>query len=91
MYKGATFLSALHGNLASVGTATAIDNWSLFGGPKDEMIGDVQTFMEAEDAVHSGKIRVIEGDAFNLEEKETFWGESSLSKVNLYFFDGPHR
>ena len=91
VYKGATFLSTLHGNLAAVGTATAIDNWSLFGGPKDEMIGEVRTFMEAEDSAHSGKIRIVEGDAFNLEEKETIWGDNSLSKVNLYFFDGPHR
>ena len=91
VYKGATFLSALYDNLEVVGTATAIDNWSLFGGPKDEMIGEVQAFMkEKEGSLHDNKIRILESDAFNLRDKETFWGEDSTTKVNLYFYDGPH-
>ncbi|GMH71382.1 hypothetical protein TrST_g3341 [Triparma strigata] len=77
VYKGSTFVSALEGNEVKVGKAWAVDDWSLFGGPKEEFMRNVERF--------GNLVEVLERDAFNFMEKS-----SVISDVNVYFFDGPH-
>lgn len=75
VYKGSTFVSALDENVG-VGKGWAIDDWSLFGGPKEEFLRSVERFGDV--------VNVHETNAFNFPEIDT------LKNVNVYFYDGPH-
>jgi hypothetical protein len=75
-WRGSTLCSAIHGNTL---TAVAIDNWSQFGGPKDEFEKNVQTFTNP-----SAKVFFVESDFRKVDF--TKFDE----KFNVYLFDGPH-
>ncbi|QCK86845.1 class I SAM-dependent methyltransferase [Phreatobacter aquaticus] len=74
-WAGSTACSAISGNRV---TATCIDNWSEFGGPKDQ-------FMAHTDMARSDDVtfRFIEDDFRNVNY-------SDIGKYNIYLFDGPH-
>lgn len=72
VWKGSTFFSALKGNKIK---AVAIDNWSEFGGPKDEFMRLLTNYTGSSD------VTVINDDYFSAK----FDG-----KFNVYFFDGCH-
>ena len=71
-WKGSTVCAALHGNSVA---AVCIDNWSLFGGTRDEFIANTLEFGE--------RLVTLEADFRNVHF-------SSLGRFNVYMFDGPH-
>lgn len=73
-WKGSSVCSAMCGNKAKV---TCIDNWSEFGGPKEEFLANFEKFKGENDA------NFIEEDCYKVDV-------STLSKFNIYMYDGNH-
>ena len=73
-WKGSSVCSAMCGNKAKV---LCIDNWSEFGGPKDEFLVNFNTYKGENEAVF------IEQDCFKVDI-------SKLPKFNIYMYDGHH-
>jgi hypothetical protein len=73
-WKGSSVCSAMCGNKATV---LCIDNWSEFGGPKDDFLKNFEKFKGKNDATF------IESDCFQVDV-------SQLSKFNIFMFDGNH-
>jgi hypothetical protein len=73
-WKGSSVCSAMCGNKANV---VCIDNWSEFGGPKDEFLSNFNTFKGDNIAYF------IENDCFDVDVKQ-------LQKFNIYLYDGNH-
>jgi hypothetical protein len=73
-WKGSSVCSAMYGNKATV---ICIDNWSEFGGPKQEFIQNFTKFKG------ENKAYFIENDCFNVDIKK-------LPKFNIYMYDGNH-
>jgi hypothetical protein len=73
-WKGSSVCSAMCGNKATV---VCIDNWSEFGGPKDEFIANFERHVGTNNAAF------IEGDCFNINV-------AVLPKFNIYMYDGNH-
>jgi hypothetical protein len=71
-WKGSSVCSAMCGNKARV---VCIDNWSEFGGPKDEFLVNFETFKGENEA------SFIENDCYNVDV-------SKLPKFNIYMYDG---
>lgn len=74
VWKGSTVCSAMCGNQATV---LCIDNWSEFGGPKDEFLANFNNFKGENNA------SFIESDCFDIDV-------STLPKFNIYMYDGDH-
>lgn len=74
-WAGSTLCSVVNGNTVS---ATVIDNWSEFGGPKEKFISNV-TALKSE----TSTVTVIESD-FRVVDY------TAIGKHNVYLFDGPH-
>lgn len=78
-WKGSTFISALFKNNESIKSARGIDDWSSFGGPKQEFISNSDK--------HLSDIN------FNFHSIDCFSvaPESYITdKINIYFYDGGH-
>jgi hypothetical protein len=73
-WKGSSVCSAMCGNKAKV---VCIDNWSEFGGPKEEFLKNFETYKGVNDATF------IEEDCYKIDV-------SQLSKFNIYMYDGNH-
>jgi hypothetical protein len=73
-WKGSSVCSAMCGNKATV---VCIDNWSEFGGPKNEFLMNFEKFKGSNDAIF------IESDCYNIDV-------STLQKFNIYMYDGNH-
>jgi len=73
-WKGSSVCSAMCGNQANV---VCIDNWSEFGGPKDEFVRNFNNFTGMNNAFF------IEHDCFTLDI-------NILPKFNIYMYDGNH-
>jgi hypothetical protein len=75
-WAGSTATAALSGNRAS---ALCIDNWSEFGGPKDQFFQNIEKVL-------SKKIqfKFLEQDFRTVDY-------GSIGQFNIYLFDGPHR
>lgn len=78
-WKGSTLIPALYKNEASVIDAVAIDNWSEFGGPREEFYQNIKTFLP------NAPLRAFDSDSFSFPVEEVF-----DKKVNVYFYDGHH-
>ena len=75
-WKGSTLCSALYENPKCRGTA--IENWSLFGGPRDEFEDNLKRFNLTD------RVQIIEEDIFKFDI-------SKLTKpVDVYLYDGDH-
>jgi hypothetical protein len=74
-WAGSTLCSAINGNKVR---ATAIDNWSEFGGPRDQFLQNLQRF-----STPAADMRLIESD---FREVDYY----SIGRFNVYLFDGPH-
>jgi hypothetical protein len=74
-WTGSTLCSAINGNAVR---ATAIDNWSQFGGPKDKFMENLERFRTPK-----AYVNFIEMDF----RKVSF---EDLGPFNIYLFDGPH-
>jgi len=78
VWQGSTWIASLYNNSSTINAAVAIDNWSEFGGPKEEFLKNCNTFLK------SSSYKIIENDCFQLDLSEfTF-------PINLYFYDGNH-
>ena len=73
-WKGSSVCSGLCGNKATV---LCIDNWSQFGGPKEEFLQNFNTFKGENNA------SFLEEDCYKVDI-------SKLSKFNIYMYDGDH-
>jgi len=73
-WKGSSVCSAMCGNKAKV---ICIDNWSEFGGPKNEFLVNFENFKGENDATF------IENDCYKVDV-------SLLPKFNIYMYDGNH-
>lgn len=73
-WKGSSVCSAMCNNKATV---VCIDNWSEFGGPKEEFLENFEKFKGENNA------RFIEADCFTVDV-------TTLPKFNVYMFDGNH-
>jgi len=73
-WKGSSVCSAMCGNSATV---VCIDNWSEYGGPKDEFLVNFTNFKGNNNA------NFIEQDCFKVDV-------STLPNFNIYMFDGEH-
>jgi hypothetical protein len=73
-WKGSSVCSAMCGNKANV---VCIDNWSEFGGPKDEFIQNFEKFKGDNNATF------IEDDCYKINV-------TKLPKFNIYMYDGNH-
>ena len=73
-WKGSSVSSAMYANKATV---ICIDNWSEFGGPKNEFLTNFEKFKGENHATF------IEGDCYNIDV-------STLSKFNIFMYDGNH-
>jgi len=74
IWKGSSVCSAMCGNKAKV---VCIDNWSEFGGPKDEFLIHFERYKGENDA------RFIEKDCYQVDI-------STLPTFNIYMYDGNH-
>jgi len=74
-HSGASFISAVYNN--PITYAYGIDNWSEFGGPKEEFYNNVAKYIPNYPYKH------ITADAFEVDTL-------SLPKFNIYFYDGGH-
>jgi hypothetical protein len=73
-WKGSSVCAAMCGNSAHV---TCIDNWTQFGGPKNEFLANFDKHKGSNTATF------IEGDCWSIDL-------ASLPKFNIYMFDGNH-
>jgi hypothetical protein len=73
-WKGSSVCAAMCGNKATV---VCIDNWSEFGGPKNEFLTNFSNYKGDNDA------RFIEQDCYSVDI-------SQLPKFNIYMYDGNH-
>jgi hypothetical protein len=73
-WKGSSVCSAMYQNKAQV---VCIDNWSEFGGPKQEFLQNFSRF-KGENNAH-----FIESDCYQVDV-------SKLPKFNIYMYDGNH-
>lgn len=74
-WAGSTLCSAIYVNDVQ---ATAIDNWSQFGGPLDSFFRNV-----ADHVSSKTRVNVINDDFRSVNY-------STIGKFNIYLFDGPH-
>ena len=73
-FKGSSACSALCNNKI---TCLCIDNWSEFGGPKEEFLSNFNKHKGDSDATF------LERDCWNVEV-------SSIGRFNIYMYDGDH-
>jgi hypothetical protein len=73
-WKGSSVCSAMCGNKAMI---VCIDNWSEFGGPKNEFLQNFANYKGDNEA------RFIEQDCYKVDI-------SQLPKFNIYMYDGNH-
>lgn len=74
-YWGSTLCSALYENQV---TATAIDNWSQFGGPLNKFYANLAKYASLKNS-----ISILNRDFRRVDYK-------SIGTFNIYLFDGPH-
>ena len=74
-WAGSTLCSAINRNSVR---ATAIDNWSQFGGPKDKFLENLNKFRTPK-----AYVNFIEEDFRRVDF-------SSIGEFTTYLFDGPH-
>jgi hypothetical protein len=78
-WQGSTFVASMYENYGTVSTAVAIDNWSEFGGPKQEFLHNCNKFLPR------NYYSFYEKDCFAIDVKSICPGA-----INVYFYDGAH-
>ncbi|MEL6064173.1 MULTISPECIES: class I SAM-dependent methyltransferase [unclassified Methylobacterium] len=74
-WAGSTACAAMYGNKAKI---TCIDNWSQFGGPRNQFLENVERCSN-----ENIDFQLIESDFREVNY-------SQIGKYNVYLFDGPH-
>jgi hypothetical protein len=77
-WRGSSTVSALYKNDM---VSTVIDNWSEFGGPKDEFMSTLHQYFPEQ----LENIQVINEDSFNLTTT------LSYAPYDIYMYDGDHK
>lgn len=78
-WMGSTFISALFKNNSTLSSATAIDNWTEFGGPYLQFQSNCKQFIsDIPYNFHSH-------DCFSIDPEKFI-----RNKINVYFYDGGH-
>jgi hypothetical protein len=80
-HMGSTLFSVLYENHTI--KALCCDNWTEFGGPRDEFLKNAKLFMSVADQRQT--LTLVDGDFRNLS-----FGESELTDIDFYNYDGPH-
>jgi hypothetical protein len=75
-WKGSTLCSAMHSNSDCNGTV--IENWALFGGPKDEFDNHVKNFG------FDNRLTIFEEDVFSFDISKI------KNPIDIYLYDGDH-
>jgi len=83
-WKGSTFISAtyLNKNIKAV----TCDNWSEFGGPKDDFLNNfaaASTWSGCQAAMSTCQLGFVDRDFRSIDM-------SALGPIDIYFYDGPH-
>jgi hypothetical protein len=78
-WKGSTLVSSLFNNDITVSSATAIDNWISFSGPKKEFQENCRNFLSG------AKLNFYEVDCFKINPKDL-----CNFPITTYFYDGEH-
>jgi len=73
-WKGSSFISAMYNNNIE---GYCIDNWSQFGGPKDDFHNNVKRFLQ------NNKYKIFDEDSFKFDVNK-------LPKIDIYMYDGDH-
>ena len=74
-WAGSTLCSTINRNRLE---AVAIDNWSEFGGPKDQFLANLNRF-----STPGARVNFIESDFRKVDY-------GTLGEFNIFLFDGPH-
>jgi len=77
VWKGSTAIAALRGNHSRL-NYTVIDNFSEFGGPREEFVSNWNTHI-------GGKPNLIDEDCFSFDPPSR-----GISNIDVYFYDGEH-
>ena len=77
-WKGSTAIPAMYNNTDKVKNHYIIDNWSEFGGPKEEFENNFKKFIK------------IEPNLFNMDCFADPPSKYKIKKIDLYFYDGCH-
>jgi hypothetical protein len=78
VWKGSTFLSATYDNMNL--EAYAVDNWSEFGGPKQDFLDNLNKY-----ASHLNFSKFVEKSIFDVTPEDV-----DNIKFDCYFYDGVH-
>lgn len=78
VWNGSTFVAALYGNGSNIVNATAIDDWSEFGEPRE-------FFLQNCKCLEGAKYKLYEQNCFSINKAAVF-----NSPINIYFYDGGH-
>jgi hypothetical protein len=81
LWHGATFISALYNNYTTIDRAVGMDNWSQFGGPKNEFDGRAKYFLPK---------KLYKYDTYSLDCFATKPLDIIKTPINIYFYDGSH-
>jgi hypothetical protein len=84
VWAGSTFCSALNGSITN-DYCVACDNWSEFGGPKNNFLTNVSTFINQENV----SIKFLEKDCFEITKEDL--EVENFGKFPIYLYDGPHK
>lgn len=79
-WKGSSFVSSIYDNISL--NALAIDNWSEFGGPKEEFLNNVKKFVSP-----AQNWNFFEKDCFSITAEEI---NKYFNSVDIYLYDGAH-
>ena len=79
-YKGSSTCSAMYENKAII---SVVDNWSEFGGPREECINNIVKY-----AKNINDVFVVDCDSFQTEIPN---GLGHQGKFNIYMYDGCHK
>jgi hypothetical protein len=77
VWKGSTTIAALYKNTEKL-KYHLIDNFSEFGGPKNEFENNFQMYLNRES-------NVIDNDCFKVDKQKY-----KIKNIDIYFYDGPH-
>lgn len=84
VWAGSTFCSALNGSNTNE-YSIACDNWSEFGGPKNEFLKNISKYIDIDNL----PIKFLEKDCFKITAEDLHIDEQG--KFPIYLYDGPHK
>jgi len=84
VWQGSTFCAALNKSTTN-NASIAIDNWTEFGGPRNEFFNNIQEYIDLGET----KVRVLEKDYRKVTADDLLIRD--YGKFSVYLYDGPHQ